>query len=390
MKNKGFTVVELIVSFCLVTAISIMLFQIIISLKELYISGDIKTTLLNKQGIMERKIYDDLNSDTLTNIDSCGVSCLKFTYNNGKEKKLLIDVASNTLIYDTYSMKLIKGSYFGQVSFENNENVGGLAANKNSIFTIDIPIESKLLPDEDFGIHIVKSYRFGSITIDNDLAIADATIVANGVSLPLIYLCDTDPNVTNCEDRENYPETGHWLQILHQKENVYFSTHEEFLKSKNSDKLSSLISLETFRIISINERNAIIEDLILHEENPEEVRESMEKIYQKGYFEFLLQYNSESFYGGNNNISHFIQTSNFALEDDLAGTYIIQSDSQGLIWKNTDNAFVYGQNENEEKYSIGVKQGFIKDAFGNNANNMSLYIRVDEYITKYSLSNITH
>jgi len=367
MKNKGFTVVELIVSFCLVTAISIMLFQIIISLKELYISGDIKTTLLNKQGIMERKMYDDLNSDTLTGITSCGVSCLKFTHNNGKEKKLLIDVASNTLIYDTYSMKLIKGSYFGQVSFENNENIGGLSTNKNSIFTINIPIESKLLPDENFGIHIVKSYRFGSITINNNLAIANATIVANGVSLPLSWIVEDEVG-----------DSGYWLEILHQESGNYFATHEEFLKSKDIHKLSSLTSLETFRSNIKKEEilNSIIDPDILEKEKIN---------YQKGYFEFLLKYNTGEY-------SQFAQTSNFSFEDDLAGAYLFQVETgmTGLHWKNTNNAFAYGQKDDETKFSVGVKTGAIKDALGTPATNMSLYIKVDEYITKYSLSNIIH
>ena len=36
--NKGFTLIELAVSFCLAATISIMLLQLVLSLKEVYIS----------------------------------------------------------------------------------------------------------------------------------------------------------------------------------------------------------------------------------------------------------------------------------------------------------------------------------------------------------------
>ena len=58
-KNKGFTVIETIVSFCLISVVSIMVLQIILSVRDLYIIGDVKTTMLVKQGIMVQKIQDD-------------------------------------------------------------------------------------------------------------------------------------------------------------------------------------------------------------------------------------------------------------------------------------------------------------------------------------------
>ena len=60
--NKGFTIIELAVSFVLVATISIVLLQLVLSLKSVYLEGDIKTTLLNKQGIMTKYIYDDINN----------------------------------------------------------------------------------------------------------------------------------------------------------------------------------------------------------------------------------------------------------------------------------------------------------------------------------------
>src|SRR5574344_2521347 len=170
MNKKGFTVIELIVSFTLVTVICIILFELIFSLKELYISGDIKTTLLNKQGIMIKKIYDDLSTDELSSITSCGVSCLDFTYPDGK-KRLLVDVAGNTLAYSDYTMKLIDGSYFDNLSFNINKKETTVVGSDDAEFSINIPIKSKFLSDEDFGIHIVKTYNQGSLEINNYITV---------------------------------------------------------------------------------------------------------------------------------------------------------------------------------------------------------------------------
>ena len=57
--NKGFTLVEMLVSFSLSMILIIILFQLIINLKDVYMTSGIKTELLNKQYLMTTKIYDD-------------------------------------------------------------------------------------------------------------------------------------------------------------------------------------------------------------------------------------------------------------------------------------------------------------------------------------------
>ena len=52
MKNKGFTVVEMLSAFTLSSIIIIILFQLIINLKELYMSSGIKTELLTDVSVV--------------------------------------------------------------------------------------------------------------------------------------------------------------------------------------------------------------------------------------------------------------------------------------------------------------------------------------------------
>ena len=50
MNNKGFTVVELITTFAVASAIALVLFNIVLIIKNLYSNSNIKTNLLINQG----------------------------------------------------------------------------------------------------------------------------------------------------------------------------------------------------------------------------------------------------------------------------------------------------------------------------------------------------
>ena len=78
--KKGFTVVELIVSFSLVMVIVIFLFQIVISLKNLYTNSGVKTELLNKQSLISNEINKKLSSNEIISLTKCGAYCVEFLY----------------------------------------------------------------------------------------------------------------------------------------------------------------------------------------------------------------------------------------------------------------------------------------------------------------------
>ena len=64
--NKGITIVELVVSISILSIVVLFLFQLILSLKEVYTSSGVKTEMLNKQAIINREINEDLiNNDKL-------------------------------------------------------------------------------------------------------------------------------------------------------------------------------------------------------------------------------------------------------------------------------------------------------------------------------------
>jgi len=397
--KKGFTVIELIVSFVLVSVISIILFELIFTLKELYISGDIKTTLLNKQGIMTKKIYDDLNEDTLTEIKSCGVSCLIFKYQD-TEKKLLVDVAANTLTYGNYTMKLIEGSYFGELLFNYSNTDTTLNLSE---FNLQIPIKSKFLED-DFGIHIVKIYNTNEVLVNNRISINDATIVANTIELPL----RNDKSITG--------NTSYWAKIFHQdhiginldSNNAFFKDYNEFIKSNNEHKFSSLKSLEVFRIPSntkvqfLNSSNILEEIDLITESSKDKTEKEKNKIkeqYQNGYFELLLEYPNIS----TSNYNLWTQTNNFATSSTLENVYTIDVVYQGGSCKWNGLKYLTDENANQhvngcqgsDNFTLGTSEKNVTikgpgGEFADTVDSVNLWIKADEYVKKYSLSVITN
>ena len=112
MKKNGFTLVELIVTFTLVSTISFLLFQLIFGLKEIFVSTKFKTNLLTKQANLTRRINNDLLNYQIIKFDNCIRSvtnanlCMEITFadetNQLIQKRL--EVYENEIIYDNFKV----------------------------------------------------------------------------------------------------------------------------------------------------------------------------------------------------------------------------------------------------------------------------------------------
>lgn len=417
MNKKGFTVIELTVSFSLVTIIAILLFNLIFSLKELYVSGDIKTALLNKQAIMEKKIYDDLNSRNLIGIQACGISCLDFRYSDNHTERLLIDVGANTITYGNYTMKLNKGAEIGQVKFSSGcldtpsntvcQNPQ-TSTKDNDVFYLDIPVTTSLL-DDDFGIHIVKTYNKDNATIVKNININDATIIANGIPMPLRTIADDWSVTLDGDNKVTFGEIGTtdkviFAQIFYQSsdDDAYFNNYNEFLKINDPKKFSTLKSLEIFR-----NKDRIQDILNVYNESIEASqgtatqKEQIERNYSAGYFELIIDFPS----GSNapiQNYNRWIQLTNFTNNSkkveptqDAESIDALYPWGTRLVYVDTESNYVSGANN--DTFKIGVK----KNSSSNTAypligptagteNNVSIWVRANEYVNKYGLATLTY
>lgn len=169
--KRGFTLVEFAVSFCLVATISILMFEMIISIKTLYLNGNVKTTMLDKQAIMLKRIYDDYNTYDIDSVQNCGDYCIRFNYsidNASKNADLIINIDNSTITYDDYTVKLDNSAYFGNISISVNNNVSANTTINDSLLNINIPINNKLV-DGDYGLNINIPYNSTKTTIDNTI-----------------------------------------------------------------------------------------------------------------------------------------------------------------------------------------------------------------------------
>lgn len=193
MNKKGFTVIELIVSFSLVMIVVVMLVQVVVLAKNLYVNAAIKTELLNKQAIMNRKVSEQFTNKDIKAAVRCGKGCLTFIYEDDSSSNLIVKADENTFSFidnDTgtinYTTKLITGSSFGDIDI-SNETINGVADGKNNSFIkINIPIKHTLV-EGDFGINIVYQYdsritAISDIVFDSQNTNDGGTIVLKGSS----------------------------------------------------------------------------------------------------------------------------------------------------------------------------------------------------------------
>lgn len=153
--NDGFTVVELIISFSLTMVIMVLLFQIVLVLKDIYVSSGIKTEVLVKNSNFLRYVQTDLHDKTLVSLTSCGDQCYQFGYADGSNAQLLTDVSSGTISYGNHKIELVDGSVMDSMSATVYTDSTVEEGVNDTIVSIEIPIKNKLFPTENHDINIV-------------------------------------------------------------------------------------------------------------------------------------------------------------------------------------------------------------------------------------------
>ncbi len=156
--KKGFTVIELIVSFSLVLVIVMFLFQIVIHLKNLYTISNLKTELLNKQSIISNQINKKFSNKTIVSLSKCGSYCVDFLYEDGSNSTLTIDYDNNTIEFENYKTNLPDGSYIKNAKVSIVKAAIFKDNNNNSLLIIEIPIYNDKIKNQDYIIKTI--YQF--------------------------------------------------------------------------------------------------------------------------------------------------------------------------------------------------------------------------------------
>ena len=217
MKNeKGFTIIELITSFVLVSLIVTLLFEVLFIIKNLYSDSGVKTELLIKQALISEKINDEFNSKNIMVARKCGDTCVEFKFTDGSSSKLTFNRETNTFSYGNYKTKLIEGSEYGNIDIKTETVLDMPIGFNDSLIQIKIPIYHKLIKHEDFGINILYQYDSRNTAISG-LNISDVVdsnkminlmgstddIAFKGISYvdPGFYVIDSNGTVTENDPR---------------------------------------------------------------------------------------------------------------------------------------------------------------------------------------------
>lgn len=147
-KNSGFTLVEIIVSFALTMIIVLFLFQLIITLKQIYNDNFLTSDLVLKQSNVSQMINKDLlvsNLGKAVSVEKDIVNqCFNIEFQYGR-RNVCYNKDNSVVIYNDYEFELVKGSKIGDVSVNIQDD----------ILFIHIPIS---YPDVDNNIDIKVAY----------------------------------------------------------------------------------------------------------------------------------------------------------------------------------------------------------------------------------------
>lgn len=165
MKNKGFTLVELITTFALTAVIVILLINIIVVIRNIYSKTNIKTELYINQSNLSNAMNKKIDKDNLDSYEECNDENFCYIFNFIDNESVKLTISDTNIKFGDYVYKLGSGVTVDNPSV-TTEYISDVESDKNNSFlVIKIPIKHKLYPNTDFGINLVYQYDSRKITL---------------------------------------------------------------------------------------------------------------------------------------------------------------------------------------------------------------------------------
>lgn len=162
MNKKGFTVVELLTTFVLISIVVTLLINITNSLIKMYNSASIKTELYYKQSIISRDLNNAFLIKPISNINTCGENCVIITYTDSSNKKIQIEPTVITVGENKYD--IADKSKIGDVKIELVYSPLPQNYKADTILNIRIPITYKDISG-DYGINLVYQFNRDIVSV---------------------------------------------------------------------------------------------------------------------------------------------------------------------------------------------------------------------------------
>ncbi len=160
MKNNGFSTIELLLSFVIISIITIAMFKTVTVLNEKLFYFQNSSRLVLTRGKFANAVKEDLMNNKLTFISNCGSNCYDIVYETGKVRRLQRDVDEGLIKYGYITEKLPKDAYFSGDIVVTNENFNLETGKYNGILKIKVPISTEAIRGE-YDIDIIHQYIKG-------------------------------------------------------------------------------------------------------------------------------------------------------------------------------------------------------------------------------------
>ena len=167
MKNKGFTIVELISAFAITSLIVVLLINLVVVIKNIYNKSNTRTELYIIQGNLSNAINEKLGLDNLKSITKCNDEEFCYNFELKDEKNIKLTVTDKIIKFGNQTFKLSKNSEVINPKIATYK-VNNTEEKKDSFLYISIPIKNKVYLEENFGVNIVYSYNSNSYFFDVD------------------------------------------------------------------------------------------------------------------------------------------------------------------------------------------------------------------------------
>ena len=162
MNKKGFTTIELITSFSIASVIMLVLFNVIIIMKDNMSDINTKTNMLVAKDNLSYNINKRLKEKELTSLSMCedGDKCYLFTYSDSTTDKLVYNTDSIT--FNNYTFDIISDiTVTAPTVTEHYDSMN--STTYDGYFIINIPIQ---FDKKDYSIKVIKYFNTGSLMID--------------------------------------------------------------------------------------------------------------------------------------------------------------------------------------------------------------------------------
>ena len=190
MNKKGFTVIELLASFSIAMTILIVLFNVVIMMKDNIADINTKSNMLVSKDNLAYNINKKFSEKDISSITICedGVKCYLFTYSDDSTDKLVYNTDSIT--FNNYTFDITSDITVNEPTVtEHYDSMN--STTYDGYFIINIPIQ---FDKKDYSIKAIKYINTNSIMVDFTEYIYDNN---NNKYTPVEYLESTGTQFIN-------------------------------------------------------------------------------------------------------------------------------------------------------------------------------------------------